>query len=877
MKKSVLKFFVCAALLSILLLPIFSCTKSKTTVQTKPKEAASAIAVNEVVKSIEDLTSVNIPENDEGIITFISGEVSIREDGKWYEAVIGDIIKGTNNIVKVGSDSYCEIQFTNRAVIKIQENSEIDLAVINAKTGESNVNLDMKIGTVLCKVQKLTSEESFRVKTQTAVCGVRGTEFLVLAENGKDTKLSVKEGAVTILPRSIDIDKLKAKVEGKNNAVALIDKIEKQAPVVKANQEIVVDEKVMANTKKAADSINVAVNTLEKEQGAGSQTAINKLDAAIAEQQKAISTSVGQPKQLSEESTKSLAQIDEMKIIEIIPDLQGNMPKIYKLSIESLLDGASIIVNGRFAGYNSYAGHYAENSKIMFNISKPGYIPYQMDFTVTSLTAKAYKIELIADPNAQPAAPEEKSKELSIKLLPANAEIVIDNKIVGKGSYTNSYDIGTNVVFTAQMSGYVSKTIPVKIDANTPAVLEISLEKMPDPEKIITFTVTPNDSNIFINNRAVGKGKHSATVKQGSEITVSVSKDGYATKTMNIDVKKDTPESYNFTLEKKPIDSVLSPFTAKVVTKITYSNGRIFAADASGTIYSSALDGKAGWKKTTTNSPNSNSYPVAAGNTVVFTGTKEMLVMDTTTGNVNNQVALDTNSTHMFGRRVVPFNNTFIYPRNNSLLISSLAKNAKEEVISLPVETGMTPVIWKNYIVIADIEGNVRMINPSTKAIETSIKTSAVQPIALSTAISGDMGFFADRNGTVIAIDFNAKKVLWESKINDPKPSVFTDLSYGNGHLFAHTGSKIFSFNMQTGKEAFSPIESTCAPAFIDGKLYYANIGGSLIEADAATGKTLGTIRVNDGVITTQPVLAESKIVVGTSTGKIIVLNPAGF
>ncbi|MCL2481744.1 MAG: hypothetical protein FWF38_08540, partial [Spirochaetaceae bacterium] len=68
MKKSVTKIFVCSAILSILLLPILSCNKSQAeVVQTKPKETVSSIKVNEVIKAVEDLTSVSIPENDEGI------------------------------------------------------------------------------------------------------------------------------------------------------------------------------------------------------------------------------------------------------------------------------------------------------------------------------------------------------------------------------------------------------------------------------------------------------------------------------------------------------------------------------------------------------------------------------------------------------------------------------------------------------------------------------------------------------------------------------------------------------------------------------------------------------------------------------------------
>ncbi len=879
MKKTMTKACICLITLSILLLPVLSCRKSKPVAEAQPKEDISPIQINEVIKEINNVASATTPKYDEGIITFFSGDVSIRENESWYEAAIGDIVN-KSNIVKVASDSYCEIQFGDRAVIKIQENSEVDLAVVNSKPGEANLDLDMRVGTVLSKVQKLASEEKFRVRTQTAVCGVRGTEFSVSSENGKDTTLAVREGAVAVLPRSVDVDNLKEKAAGKSNAVAAIDKIEQNAPVVKANEQILINEKVLANTKKSADNVTAAVNTISKEQGtAASQASIKKLETAISEHQKIINTNVGSPKTIAAVNTNNLAKIDDMRMLDIVPDMQGNMPKLLKVSVESMIEETSIEVNGKFVGLNNFAGLYNEGEKLHFNISKEGYKPYSFEFEVKDITAKSYKVELIADPESKPAPAATTSapvtKQVSVKTMPADADIVFGNKTVGKGSYNSSYNIGANVVLTAQKSGYVTKTVNLKIDENTPSVVEISLDKIAD--KTIAITTVPNDSQIYVNNKAVEKGKYTASFKPGEKFILSASRDGYETKTLTIDVTADTPSTLSLTLAKKPVDLALSPFTGKVVDKVVYSNGRIFAADASGTLYSSALDGKNSWKKTTENSPNGNSSPVAAGNNIIFTGTKEMLVLDAATGNINNQVSLDTNSTHMFGREVVSFNNSFIYPKNNSLLISTLAKNASEEIINLPVESGMTPAIWQNKIVIADIEGTVNIINPAAKTIEASIKTSAVQPIALSITISGNTGYFADRNGTVVAVDLNSKKVLWESKINDPKPNVFTNLSYGSGNIFAYTGSKIFTFNMQTGKEAFASIESTCAPAYNSGKIYYGNSSGSLIEANAETGKTIRITRINNGNITTLPLFAANKIIAGTSTGKILILNPAGL
>ncbi len=189
----------------------------------------------------------------------------------------------------------------------------------------------------------------------------------------------------------------------------------------------------------------------------------------------------------------------------------------------------------------------------------------------------------------------------------------------------------------------------------------------------------------------------------------------------------------------------------------------------------------------------------------------------------------------------------------------------------------MTPAVWKGQIVIADIEGTVNIIDPSTKTVTAKIPTAAVQPIALSMAIYGDTGFFANRKGNIAAVDLRNRKVVWEYQLTDTKVNIFTNPCYGGGNFFIFTGSKIFALDMLKGKEAFPPVASTCTPNCSSGKLYYGTADGSLVEANAETGQIIKTVKMNNGSISSQPVFAENKIIVGTTTGKIVVLNPAGF
>jgi outer membrane protein assembly factor BamB len=184
-----------------------------------------------------------------------------------------------------------------------------------------------------------------------------------------------------------------------------------------------------------------------------------------------------------------------------------------------------------------------------------------------------------------------------------------------------------------------------------------------------------------------------------------------------------------------------------------------------------------------------------------------------------------------------------------------------------------------NYnIVIADSDGNVNIIDAASKTVKAKIKTPATQAIALKIAISGNMAYFADRNGITVAVDLASEKLVWVAKITDNlKVNVFSNIALGSDNLYVYTGNRIFAFNVSNGKEAFAAIEATSAPLLHDNKIYFGKKGGDFIEADAKTGAVLKTLKTVNGDIVTQPVLAEGRIIAGTSTGKILILNPAGF
>ena len=87
------------------------------------------------------------------------------------------------DVVATGADGYCEIQMGDIAVVRMEADSILELQSLNTGETGSRVAVDLENGTVLCKVKKLLDEDSFQVKTNTVVCGVRGTQFSVSADS----------------------------------------------------------------------------------------------------------------------------------------------------------------------------------------------------------------------------------------------------------------------------------------------------------------------------------------------------------------------------------------------------------------------------------------------------------------------------------------------------------------------------------------------------------------------------------------------------------------------------------------------------------------------------------------------------------------------
>lgn len=131
------------------------------------------------------------------IVIMKSGEVKISiNEKKWQDISLKDKIS-IDNIIKTGKNSHAVLSFKN-SLVKIKENSKIKLkSLSSSEKKKSKTSFKLFFGNVLSKISKLKKDESYEVETPTAVVGVRGTEFSVMAGKG-ETRVKVFEGAVKL-------------------------------------------------------------------------------------------------------------------------------------------------------------------------------------------------------------------------------------------------------------------------------------------------------------------------------------------------------------------------------------------------------------------------------------------------------------------------------------------------------------------------------------------------------------------------------------------------------------------------------------------------------------------------------------------------------
>ncbi len=131
-----------------------------------------------------------------GKIEKAKGRVSILKKGSFrginYKRVKGKIEVG--DIVRTKRKSFADISFIDKTKVHLEESSRL---IVEKYIPGKEVDINSPSGKVVYRVAKVT-RGAYRIKTPTALIGVKGTELATIVDSGISIVV-VKEGAVEVM------------------------------------------------------------------------------------------------------------------------------------------------------------------------------------------------------------------------------------------------------------------------------------------------------------------------------------------------------------------------------------------------------------------------------------------------------------------------------------------------------------------------------------------------------------------------------------------------------------------------------------------------------------------------------------------------------
>jgi hypothetical protein len=134
-----------------------------------------------------------------GSLVYREGEVSLERNGTAMDSFeIGQDVE-TFDVVKTGSDGLAEMQISSPQLpaikVKIRSETQFTLEVSTLK-GRQQTTIGIVGGSIALKVSKLSAAQEVKVRTDSTVMGVRGTDFTVTSPPTGDVLVTCDEGEV---------------------------------------------------------------------------------------------------------------------------------------------------------------------------------------------------------------------------------------------------------------------------------------------------------------------------------------------------------------------------------------------------------------------------------------------------------------------------------------------------------------------------------------------------------------------------------------------------------------------------------------------------------------------------------------------------------
>ena len=223
----------------------------------------------------------------EAFVVKTTGKAYHESGGSWQE-VKKDILVTAGDSITTETGAAVTLKLSDGHTIEIMGDSIFSLR----ENSENLKEMDIWLGRIFAKVEKLPPGRKFTVRTPAAVCAVRGTEFTVDVDESKKTDVYVDEGIVGIMDSAgagKEVFVEKGMMSSVKQGGPASEPVKKKAPPAGAAKK----EKEKQEKREASASQNDSIETSPEAAAEAAPEAAKKSAAAPASQNMAMNGSIG--------------------------------------------------------------------------------------------------------------------------------------------------------------------------------------------------------------------------------------------------------------------------------------------------------------------------------------------------------------------------------------------------------------------------------------------------------------------------------------------------------------------------------------------------------------------------------------------------------
>lgn len=196
----------------------------------------------------------------QGTVTFVCGQAQLIEGDKQTTLDIGMNVPADASIV-TGPDATCEVQFADYGSVHLSSNTRLTVSLLLRDGSHTEAEMKLAVGSIVCKVRKLSGNDRFNVRTEEMVAGVRGTVFFVSTDGSTASKIAVSEGSVSVSPVSTVTGVAKDGENARNAVFAVSEQIVSAMPCLATGEEVIVTKASMEEADRIVREIYSAAET----------------------------------------------------------------------------------------------------------------------------------------------------------------------------------------------------------------------------------------------------------------------------------------------------------------------------------------------------------------------------------------------------------------------------------------------------------------------------------------------------------------------------------------------------------------------------------------------------------------------------------------